>query len=92
MIAFYNMIDIVAINALTLWLCQNPSWNNQKQYIRRIFLEQLSKTLTNSHNERQSKQYCLTTNLKLALQCLGFELKPQTQVGIVNDKFSKFNN
>ncbi|CAF4519394.1 unnamed protein product, partial [Didymodactylos carnosus] len=29
MIVFYNMIDIAALNAMTIWLCQNPTWNNK---------------------------------------------------------------
>jgi hypothetical protein len=73
MVVFYNMIDIAAINAMTVFLCQNPDWNKGKSHIRRIFLEQLSKSLTNYLNERRSQQPGLKPKEKLALQSLGYD-------------------
>jgi hypothetical protein len=75
LLVFFNIIDIAAINAMTVWLCQNPTWNSRQKYIRRLFLQQLSKSLTNSHNERRSQCSRLTLKTKLALKCLGYELK-----------------
>jgi hypothetical protein len=46
MVVFYNMIDISAINAMTVWLCQNFSLNVRRTYTRPMFLTQLSKALT----------------------------------------------
>ncbi len=46
MVVFYNMTDIAAINAMTVWLCQNFSLNVRRTYTRRMFLTQLSKALT----------------------------------------------
>jgi hypothetical protein len=40
------MTDIAAINAMTVWLCQNFSLNVRRTYTRRMFLTQLSKALT----------------------------------------------
>ena len=34
---FFNMIDIAAINAMAVWLCQNPDWNNKQTHCRRLF-------------------------------------------------------
>ncbi|CAF1454756.1 unnamed protein product [Rotaria sordida] len=84
LMVFFNMIDIAAINAMTIWLCQNPEWNNRKKHIRRLFLEQLSKSLTNPHNQRRSEQSHLTSKVKLALQSLGYELKPEISLAQVN--------
>jgi hypothetical protein len=77
MIVFFNLIDIASINAMTLWLCQNPDWHSRKNYIRRLFLENLERSLTNPHNERRSQQVRLTLKIKLSLQSLGFEVKPK---------------
>jgi hypothetical protein len=77
MIVFFNLIDIASINAMTLWLCQNSDWHSRKNYIRRLFLENLGRSLTNPHNERRSQQVRLTLKIKLSLQSLGFEVKPK---------------
>ncbi|XP_050512449.1 piggyBac transposable element-derived protein 4-like [Diabrotica virgifera virgifera] len=45
MIVFYNMLDISAYNAFILWTSINPQWNTNKLTKRRIFLEELGKTL-----------------------------------------------
>lgn len=76
---FYNLIDIAAINAMTIWLCQNPEWNLKRTSTRRHFLVELSKALTNSHNQRRSEQLRLMPKVKLALQCLGYDLQPTTK-------------
>jgi hypothetical protein len=75
MSVLFNMIDIAGINAMTIWLCQNPNWNIRKTHTRRSFLTQLSNALTSSHNERRSQQSGLKKKVKLALQSLGYELK-----------------
>ena len=78
MIVFFNLIDIAAINSMSIWLYENPDWNKGKRYVRRLFLEQLGKSLTNSHNERRCHYSYLTYNTKIALQSLGYELKSKT--------------
>jgi hypothetical protein len=80
MVVFFNLIDIAAINATTIWLYQNPDWNKGKKYVRRLFLEQLGKSLANSHNEHRSDYSRLTTNTKLALQSPGYQVKPKTVI------------
>ncbi|CAF4508979.1 unnamed protein product, partial [Rotaria sp. Silwood2] len=77
MIVFFNMIDIAAINSLNIWLDQNPDWNVGKKCFRRLFLEELSKSLTDSRNQRRVKQPRLAPKVKLALQSFGYELKPE---------------
>ncbi|CAF3698644.1 unnamed protein product [Rotaria sp. Silwood1] len=74
MVVFYNMIDIGAINAMTIWLCQNSSWNVKRTNTRRIFLTQLSKALTNLQLQCRSKEVRLMPKVKLALQSLGYRL------------------
>lgn len=78
MLVFFNLIDIAAINALTLWICQNPNWQNRKKHIRRLFLEELAKSLARPQHERRCQQIGLSFKVKLALQSLGFELKLET--------------
>lgn len=45
MIIFYNMLDISAYNAFVLWTSINPDWNKNKLTKRRLFLEELGKSL-----------------------------------------------
>jgi hypothetical protein len=78
MIVFYNMIDIVAINAMTIWLCQNSEWNMRKTNTRRIFLTQLSKVLTDSQNQRRGQDSRLMPKVKLALLSLGYNLHSES--------------
>ena len=52
MVVFYNMIAIAAINAMTVWLCQNAPLNVRRTYTRRMFLTQLSKALTDLQLQR----------------------------------------
>ena len=42
-IVCFDLIDIAAINAMTLWLHINPNWHNHKTNVRRLFLEDLGK-------------------------------------------------
>lgn len=49
MIVFYNMIDIFAYNAFVLWTSINPDWNGNKFTKRRLFLEELGKSLISAH-------------------------------------------
>jgi hypothetical protein len=72
---FYNMIDIAAINSMTIWLCQNSEWNKGRTNTRRMFLSQLSMALTDSQNQRRSQQSRLKPKVKLALLSLGYHLR-----------------
>ncbi|CAF1209146.1 unnamed protein product [Rotaria sordida] len=75
------MIDIAAINSMTLWLSQYPEWNQRKSNTRRIFLSQLSTALTVTQNQRRSQKPRLMPKVKLALLSLGY----QVPWGIVKD-------
>ncbi|CAF1243383.1 unnamed protein product [Didymodactylos carnosus] len=81
LIVFYNMIDLAAINSMTLWLSQYPKWNQRKSNTRRIFLSQLSTDLTVPQNQRCSQESRLMPKVKLALLSLGY----QVPSGIVID-------
>ncbi|UJR07007.1 hypothetical protein I4U23_011296 [Adineta vaga] len=75
------MIDIAAINSMTIWLSQNPEWNRRKTNTRRIYLSHLSTALTASHNQRRSQISRLMPKVKLALLSLGY----QVPSGSIND-------
>ena len=74
MVVFYNMIDITAINAMTIWLYQNPTLNTGSTNIQRKFLVELSKALTNSQNQRRSQESRLKPKVKLALLALDYHV------------------
>jgi len=44
---FCNIIDISGVNAYVLWLEIQPSWNSNKLFRRRLFLETLGTLLVN---------------------------------------------
>lgn len=49
MIVFYNILDVSAYNAYVLWISFDPNWNASKLTRRRIFLEELGKSLIKEH-------------------------------------------
>ncbi|XP_047103470.1 uncharacterized protein LOC124722340 [Schistocerca piceifrons] len=49
MIVFYNILDVSAYNAYVLWISVDPNWNASKLTRRRIFLEELGKSLIKEH-------------------------------------------
>lgn len=75
MLVFYNLIDIAAVNALALWIFQQPDWQHGKKYIRRLFLEELAKSLARPQLERRTQESRLSSKIKLSLQSLGYQLK-----------------
>ena len=77
MYVFFNMIDIAAINSMTIWLCHNSDWNNGRTNTRRVFLSQLSIALTDERNQRHSQQSRLKPKVKLALLSLGYKLRSE---------------
>jgi len=52
MIVCFNMIDMAAINSMTIWLCQKTE-EKRKSDGRRTFLKHLSKSLTDVQNRRR---------------------------------------
>ncbi|KAJ4449074.1 hypothetical protein ANN_00469 [Periplaneta americana] len=48
-IFFYNILDVSAYNAYVLWTSIDPNWNANKLTRRRLFLEELEKSLTKEH-------------------------------------------
>ncbi|CAF1384390.1 unnamed protein product [Adineta ricciae] len=78
MMVFYNMVDIAAINAMTVWVSHNPEWNSRPTQTRHRFLSSLSQSLMTPHQKRRSESSSLSSKTKLALRSLGYELKQPT--------------
>ena len=74
LIVFYNMIDIAAINSMTLWLSQYLEWNQRKPNTWRIFLSQLSTALIVPQNQHRSQEPRLMPKVKLALLPLEYQI------------------
>jgi len=53
LVIFYNIIDVSACNAFVIWTEILPEWNMSKLYKRRIFLEELGKSLVVPHIQRR---------------------------------------
>ncbi|KAM3934900.1 piggyBac transposable element-derived protein 4-like [Leptodactylus fuscus] len=51
MILFYNILDVSAYNAFVLWREIDPDWNRNKLHKRRLFLEELGKSLVRPYIE-----------------------------------------
>ncbi|XDV54752.1 hypothetical protein PO909_022975 [Leuciscus waleckii] len=45
MVIFFNMLDVSACNSFVLWTEMDPTWNKQKCFKRRLFLEELGEAL-----------------------------------------------
>ena len=52
---FFNMIDVAGIAAYVIWRTKNPQWNNNKRHRRRIFLQQLGRSVVDSYLNQRSK-------------------------------------
>lgn len=55
MTVFYNMIDVSAYNGFVLWCQINPQWNAGKLTKRRIFLEELGRSLVEPYVQNRSR-------------------------------------
>ena len=75
------MIDIDAINSMTLWLSQYVESNQRKSNTQRIFLSRWSTALTVAKNQRRSQESRLMPKVKLAFLSLGYQIPS----GIVKD-------
>ncbi|XP_041811933.1 piggyBac transposable element-derived protein 4-like [Chelmon rostratus] len=53
LVVSYNMLDVSAYNAFTIWMAINPDWNQRKLQRRRLFLEELGKALVTPHMQRR---------------------------------------
>ncbi|XP_070604145.1 NADH dehydrogenase (ubiquinone) complex I, assembly factor 6 isoform X1 [Erythrolamprus reginae] len=51
MIMFYNILDVSAYNAFVLWREIDPNWNRSKLHKRRMFIEELGKSLVRPYIE-----------------------------------------
>lgn len=79
---FYGMIDIATINALIVRNEKNSHWNKNKTHRRRLFLEELGKSLTApllDHRSKTSK--FLHKDTRNALAIVGYPVKQQPSEG-----------
>ncbi|XP_063049276.1 piggyBac transposable element-derived protein 4-like [Engraulis encrasicolus] len=53
MVVFYNMLDVSAYNAFIIWTEVDPGWNSRKTFRRRLFLDELGRSLVSSYIERR---------------------------------------
>uniref|UniRef100_UPI003AAEECD7 piggyBac transposable element-derived protein 4-like n=1 Tax=Centroberyx gerrardi TaxID=166262 RepID=UPI003AAEECD7 len=55
LVLFYNILDVSAYNAFVLWAAVDPSWNQAKTFKRRLFMEELGKTLVSPQVLRRER-------------------------------------
>ncbi|XP_053356860.1 ribonuclease inhibitor-like [Clarias gariepinus] len=55
MVVFYNILDVSAYNAFVVWTEIDPGWNGEKTFKRRLFLEELGKSLVSPFIERREQ-------------------------------------
>ncbi|KAI4799313.1 hypothetical protein KUCAC02_017012, partial [Chaenocephalus aceratus] len=57
---FHNLVDISHYNAYVLWTSIEPSWQQQKPYRRRLFIEEICRVLLQAPliSERKSRRQC----------------------------------
>ncbi|XP_041864774.1 piggyBac transposable element-derived protein 4-like [Melanotaenia boesemani] len=53
MAVLFNILNVSAYNAFVVWTEINPGWNAGKPFKRRLFLEELGRSLVNPHIERR---------------------------------------
>ncbi|KAK7120985.1 hypothetical protein R3I94_020837 [Phoxinus phoxinus] len=53
MVIFFNMLDVSAYNSLVLWTAIDPMWNKNKNFKRRLFLEELGEALVTPFMQRR---------------------------------------
>ena len=77
MTLFYNMLDVAAIAALTVWFFGHPEVAANKRKLRRTFLTSLGQQLVNDHiQQRLLNLRSLQKDARLALKLLGYINSP----------------
>jgi hypothetical protein len=72
------MINIATINAQIVWTKKNPHWNKNTIHKRRLFLEELGKSLTAHLLDYRSKtSKCLHKDIQNALAVVGYPMIKQ---------------
>ncbi|XP_013771429.1 piggyBac transposable element-derived protein 4-like [Pundamilia nyererei] len=46
---FHNLLDVSLYNSYVLWTAIDPSWKQQKNYKRRLYVEEVGEALVNPH-------------------------------------------
>ena len=55
MVVFYNILDVSAYNAFVLWTHIHQGWNSNKKSKRRMFLEEIGRSLVKVHIEQRER-------------------------------------
>jgi len=72
-VCFFNLLDIAALNALIIWIMNDPTWEGRKRYKRRLFLKQLARSLVTPWiTARASRQQ--PRQVRRAILAAGFEI------------------
>ncbi|KAL1020716.1 hypothetical protein UPYG_G00003720 [Umbra pygmaea] len=53
LVIFFDILDVSAYNAFVIWMALNPEWNRMKLQRRRLFFEELGKTLVRPQIQRR---------------------------------------
>ncbi|KAM9307728.1 piggyBac transposable element-derived protein 4-like [Gastrophryne carolinensis] len=55
MVVFYNILDVSAYNGFVLWTHIHQGWNSKKKNKRRMFLEELGRSLVKAHIDQRER-------------------------------------
>lgn len=86
---FYTLLDIVGINAYSIFIQNHPNWNDKKTNRRRLFLQELGLQLIKPHIEERAKNINgLQNHVLMAIEnVLGRRMeKPRTKTSTDNSK------
>lgn len=83
---FYSLLDIICINAFSVFTLNHPEWNKTRRNRRRLFLRNLGKELINQNVEERAKhitglQKHVVRSIESVLQC-----KLQTRIQHTSEK------
>ena len=71
---FFNIVDSAAFNGFVMWTKNNPSWNSAKKFRRRLYLQELAKSLMRPLVMQRLQDRKLNLNTKNSIQSLGIEI------------------
>lgn len=76
---FFNMIDVGSLNGFVIFEKNNPNWNENKLFKRRLYLLELAKELAASHMDRRAQVPQLQIPVRQVLQQQGFQNRNQAR-------------
>lgn len=76
----FNILDVACLNSFLLWKVSHPDWNRNKNFKRRLFLIELSKSLMREQMQARAAVPQLRLNIRNALSSCGIDIPEQAQV------------